>query len=279
MYTRQGSYPSCFPLLLKSETLSEVLILQEKYCKPCGKWIELSAEYWSRNAARRDGFDSQCKECRKKYHSEYHQKNKDKINERSKEYRKTNASKDYHKNYREKNKEHLKMKAKEWQENNKEKCLEKYRRYRERNHEKLAKLRREKEATPEHKERVRKYYEANKEKSFNRVRKRRTLKKSTVALLTTEQWRQAKEHFNNQCAYCGSEGNLSQDHIIPISLGGYHVRTNVAPACLSCNLSKSNKEMIAWYCGQDFFDGKRLKRLEKWAGIDRKTNTQQLSIL
>ena len=253
--------------------------MQEKYCKPCGKWIELSAEYWSRNAARRDGFDSQCKECRKKYHSDYYQKNKDKANERSKEYQKTDAWKSYVKRYKEENREYLNEKARGWREQNREKHLQSARNCKQRNHEKYTKLRREREATPEFKAKRQEYYEANKEKSFNRVRKRRTLKKSTVALLTTEQWRQAKEHFNNQCAYCGSEGNLSQDHIIPISLGGYHVRTNVAPACLSCNLSKSNKEMVAWYSEQDFFDGKRLKRLEKWAGIDRKTKTQQLSIL
>lgn len=35
-------------------------------------------------------------------------------------------------------------------------------------------------------------------------------------------------------------GAATIDHIIPISRGGTHTWDNVAPACLKCNLDKSN---------------------------------------
>jgi len=253
--------------------------LQEKYCNPCGRWLELSAEYWNKNAARYDGFDSQCKECKRAYQAEYFQKNKEKATQKAREYCKTDKWKNYLKMYREENREYLNEKAKDWREKNKERYLEIARNYKKRNHEKIKKARIERESTPEHKEKVKKYYEENKEKSFGRVRKRRAIKKRTIALLTSEQWNQAVEYFNNQCAYCGAEKSLSQDHVIPLSLGGFHVISNVVPACLSCNLSKSNKGMVSWYCEQDFFDDRRLKKIERWIGFDRKTKKQQLSIL
>lgn len=36
-----------------------------KNCPSCKKEKELSHEFWQRNASRGDGFDWQCKECRK----------------------------------------------------------------------------------------------------------------------------------------------------------------------------------------------------------------------
>ncbi len=46
---------------------------------------------------------------------------------------------------------------------------------------------------------------------------------------------------NNQCVYCGSEKNLTIDHIIPRSRGGKNTWTNLITCCSSCNLKKANK--------------------------------------
>ena len=49
------------------------------------------------------------------------------------------------------------------------------------------------------------------------------------------------------CIYCGSEEDLSVDHLIPRSLGGPDIGDNAILACKSCNASKSNKGVYEWY--------------------------------
>jgi len=46
------------------------------------------------------------------------------------------------------------------------------------------------------------------------------------------------------CAYCGdhfAEGDLTVEHIVPVSRGGQHAWTNVVTACRSCNTRKGNR--------------------------------------
>jgi hypothetical protein len=48
------------------------------------------------------------------------------------------------------------------------------------------------------------------------------------------------------CAYCGglfTNGQLSRDHVHPISRGGQDVWTNVVTACIKCNTTKGNKTL------------------------------------
>jgi len=52
-----------------------------------------------------------------------------------------------------------------------------------------------------------------------------------------------KEH-DWKCAYCGKKLNsktITRDHIVPLTKGGNDYIENIAPACLHCNVSKSNK--------------------------------------
>lgn len=46
---------------------------------------------------------------------------------------------------------------------------------------------------------------------------------------------------NHKCQYCGSEENLTIDHIIPKSRGGDTTWENLVTACHSCNNKKDNK--------------------------------------
>jgi len=48
------------------------------------------------------------------------------------------------------------------------------------------------------------------------------------------------------CIYCGSEENLSIDHIVPRSKGGTDDEQNLATACRSCNSSKRDRDLIDW---------------------------------
>lgn len=71
----------------------------------------------------------------------------------------------------------------------------------------------------------------------NRYRARR---REVEASLTQEQWQAILQVYNNRCAYCGASAKLTQDHVIPVSLGGPYTIWNIVPACLSCNSKKGN---------------------------------------
>ena len=78
-------------------------------------------------------------------------------------------------------------------------------------------------------------------------------------------WRQSiKEKWNYECAYCGSEDNLTLDHITPRSKGGSERVTNILCACHSCNHSKGHKMWSDWFLSQDFFDKEKLSKIIEW---------------
>ncbi len=55
-------------------------------------------------------------------------------------------------------------------------------------------------------------------------------------------WEHMKVLFGNRCAYCGRRmKRLTQDHVTPVSKGGWHFSGNIVPACQSCNSSKGAK--------------------------------------
>src|SRR5213592_3717348 len=66
------------------------------------------------------------------------------------------------------------------------------------------------------------------------VRVPRTVKRkiSRRALFARDGWR---------CAYCGSTGRLTLDHVVPRSRGGDSVWENVVTSCAPCNLRKGNR--------------------------------------
>ena len=51
------------------------------------------------------------------------------------------------------------------------------------------------------------------------------------------------------CHYCGrssSPGDLTMDHIVPISRGGKSTKGNVAPCCKECNNAKKHLLPMEW---------------------------------
>tara|TARA_R110000868_G_scaffold6275_8_gene35778 strand:- start:1539 stop:1901 length:363 start_codon:yes stop_codon:yes gene_type:complete len=78
-------------------------------------------------------------------------------------------------------------------------------------------------------------------------------------------WRKhIKEQWNYQCAYCGSEDNITLDHIIPQCKGGTDRTTNLVCACKECNHSKGHEMWYDWYMKQDFFTVDRLSVILEW---------------
>lgn len=57
-------------------------------------------------------------------------------------------------------------------------------------------------------------------------------------------WVSTKEHFSNQCAYCGADGDLVIEHVIPINRTslGEHRLGNLVPSCKPCNAKKGDKD-------------------------------------
>lgn len=73
----------------------------------------------------------------------------------------------------------------------------------------------------------------------------------------------------NQCIYCGSNEDLSYDHLIPRNRNGPDIPANVVMACKSCNSSKGGKGLYEWFTLDRRYDvprvaeGKYLKLLYK----------------
>lgn len=111
-------------------------------------------------------------------------------------------------------------------------------------------------ATPEGKAMVaaqnrRKAHDGNRAEHYRAKSKRRRARLAGVQTsLTAAEWRGILDDHLHRCAYCGTDGVLEQDHVIPVSKGGPHTAENVVPACPPCNNSKSNHDMEPWLLSQ-----------------------------
>ena len=99
----------------------------------------------------------------------------------------------------------------------------------------------------EEREKRRDYYKNNPEVAKASASRRRARKAGApINDLTDDQWKEILVAFKNRCVYCPDncwrcrqhKHDLTQDHIIPLSKGGSHTKTNVVPACGSCNRKK-----------------------------------------
>ena len=74
--------------------------------------------------------------------------------------------------------------------------------------------------------------------------------------------RKIKEKWDYECAYCGSEKNLTMDHVVPRSKGGVDFTKNVVCCCHDCNQSKSHTPWEDWYFSQEFFNWERYQKVQ-----------------
>ena len=54
------------------------------------------------------------------------------------------------------------------------------------------------------------------------------------------------ERDNHTCVYCGSQGDLACDHVVPLVQGGLSTSGNLVTACRSCNCEKSGRTPQEW---------------------------------
>lgn len=98
-------------------------------------------------------------------------------------------------------------------------------------------------------------------RSKSKRRKAQERGSRTVMLSPDQLWRRWVE-FEHRCAYCGSEGDLQVEHVVPISKGGEHHLGNIVPACPTCNYGKRSAAVEEWYRGQPFFIQERWQRIQ-----------------
>jgi len=100
---------------------------------------------------------------------------------------------------------------------------------------------------------------------------------STALMLSPDQlWRRWVE-FDHRCAYCGADGDLQVEHVIPISKGGEHHLGNIVPACQRCNFSKHTAPVERWYKAQPFFSDAKWEAIQAILAKSRPT-TEQLAM-
>jgi len=86
-------------------------------------------------------------------------------------------------------------------------------------------------------------------------------------------WKESiKNQWDNQCAYCGSEEEITLDHIVPQTKGGSNHTTNLLACCKKCNGDKGHADWITWYIQQPFFSEERRQSIDDWMFPDDQIN-------
>ena len=79
------------------------------------------------------------------------------------------------------------------------------------------------------------------------------------------QFRQSiKYGFGGLCAYCRERRATTVDHLRPRSKGGSSLRSNLVPACHSCNHAKGSEDWLSWYQRQSFYSRIAEELINEW---------------
>lgn len=149
--------------------------------------------------------------------------------------------------YRERHPERAKASQKKYDEANPERRRQISRDYYERNAEvERAKDAAWREANRElSRQRARESYWRNVESARSRRHLRRLRAQEFVVLP-----QELRRLYSEPCVACGSEEDMTIDHIVPLSRGGSHSVGNLQSLCFSCNASKNNRLMVEWRAGK-----------------------------
>jgi len=246
-------------------------MMETKFCTKCSMELEISC--FRHRSDYKNSYYSHCKKCLSIEGKEYKEKNKTKINKQNKEYRTENKEKilDYRltheeeayvvcKAYRELHKESISQYMKNYRHSDRKKILEMDARNRENNKEKIILYRRN-----------------NKGKTNILTQKYRAKKRKLPSTLTSKQWEEIKQYFNNNCCYCGKKLPLEQEHFLALSSDGEYTINNIVPACRSCNSSKGARNFFSWYPKHKSYNSKRESKILKFLHYDG--DVQQLKII
>ena len=266
--------------------------MKTKACGTCKKELLLNAENFAAFKRSKDGFANICKSCKKEYDKayrarnlekrkrqkrEYSQKHQEKISARQKIWRENN--KEHIEKYRERNKEKKSAYNKKYWAENKEILKEAISTWRAKNREYIKKYR---VANHERdRNRSREWYNSEKGRSLSvtKTNRYRAKKKALLNDFTVEQWIECLNYFDNVCAYCGgSEGTLEQEHFVPVQKKGPLTKSNILPACRSCNASKNDNDFFSWYPKQKDYSEERKIKILNYLRIGSEDNGGSLQI-
>lgn len=267
-----------------------------KKCFTCNKILPRNSENFYKSGCSGDGLRGVCRKCVNKQERERRKRRKNILEEVTSEYLKgmpenkrkykvcstcgVNKKRDRDNYYRNPTaldglmnqciKCNIEANRK-WVKDNRDTRKEYNKKYYKRNSEKI------KSNTDKFRKENPKYMEKWVEENPNKAREawtvssnnRRAREAELANTLTVEELDRIKKYFNNSCAYCGiSENELKEsmqiDHIVPIAreIKGTE-RTNIVPACASCNQSKGSKKLSEWYPKKSFYTKRRHKNIGK----------------
>ena len=78
-----------------------------------------------------------------------------------------------------------------------------------------------------------------------------------------------KNSWGGLCAYCRCNRATTVDHLRPKSRGGSSLRSNLVPACTTCNHDKGSKDWLMWYEQQPFYNDVAKELIEEWINNKR----------
>lgn len=153
------------------------------------------------------------------------------------------AARAYQRAHYAKRREHIRALAKARYQKNAEKERAYSQKYRERNRKRANAVVREwRKNNPEKAKAVGKSWATRNPDAVRAIRRRRRALVSGAPIndFTATEWLVLQVCFGHRCAYCDAHkrGELTQDHIVPLSKGGAHTLSNIVPACKSCNSKK-----------------------------------------
>jgi 5-methylcytosine-specific restriction endonuclease McrA len=159
------------------------------------------------------------KEKRNEYQREWIKKNPEKAREIRKKHNQLPSAKEYIKNYRKEHPPKNPPKRRKGVYNKK---------YYEKNRDKILAINR-------------KYHRLHPEKNRLYVKIARARRYDSRGTHTLGEWERLKSQYGYTCPCCHRkepEITLTEDHIIPLSIGGFNSIQNIQPLCKSCNSKK-----------------------------------------
>lgn len=195
-----------------------------------------------------------CVTCASEYHKKWSQANREKDAARKRAWVQANT-------------ERAATTKRAWHQENFERHKETTRAWRHANREKAAATRRAwAQANPEkRKEACRAWSKANPEKEAAKTQRRLARKRNAIVPgreVTDAIVKKRKALFGG-CAYCGADEKLELEHVVALVSGGLHVEENLLGACRSCNASKNDHPVEAWFREQPFFSEQRWQEIQK----------------
>ena len=184
-----------------------------KMCSNCKKTKSLTEFY--KHPKGRLGVMHICKQCEKDRVKKWCSKNKEKVEEYQKNYRKS---------YYLKNKGYILEKSRKRDQ-------EYMKRYYIANKDKINKI-------------TKQWKINNPDKIKSYLINRKARKRNADGTFTGREWSKLKQLYKYTCLKCGRREpqiKLTPDHVVPLVLGGSNKIENIQPLCLSCNCSKNTK--------------------------------------